>query len=287
MRNIFTAFFAFAFPTLSIAQPAEIPLWTQGAPNSNGITTAEESADGERVGNVSAPTLYDYSLPQSATPTAAIIICPGGGYARLAMQHEGHDIARWLNEQGVAAFVLKYRMPNEHHEVPLSDAQQALRLVRQNAKKWNVDPKKVGIAGFSAGGHLASTAATHFTDSTTRPDFAVLFYPVVSMDKNITHGDSRKNLLGENPSAAMEKQYSNALRVTPQTPPTLLFHSDDDKAVPVRNSLDFYAALKQNNVPSAMYIFPVGGHGWGARETFAYSKEWRGLMKKWLESTLK
>jgi acetyl esterase/lipase len=203
------------------------------------------------------------------------------------MQHEGHDIATWLNEQGIAAFVLKYRMPKGHHEVPLSDAQQALRLVRLNAKKWNIDPTKVGIAGFSAGGHLASTAATHFTDSATRPDFAVLFYPVISMDKNITHGASRSNLLGENPSADLENRYSNARRVTPQTPPTLLLHSDDDKAVPVRNSLDFYAALKQNSVPAAMYIFPVGSHGWGAREAFAYSSEWRGLLLKWLEGTVR
>lgn len=287
MRHILTIFLAVLFPISAFSQPAEIPLWAQGAPNSNGIATPEESMENGRAGNVSEPKLYSYFLPSAKQPTAAVVVCPGGGYARLAMQHEGHDIAKWLNEQGIAAFVLKYRMPNGHHDVPLSDAQQALRLVRQNAKAWNVDPKKVGIAGFSAGGHLASTAATHFTDSATRPDFAALFYPVVSMAKNVSHGGSRKNLLGENPSTDLVKAYSNALRVTPQTPPTLLFHSDDDKAVPVHNSLEFYAGLKQNGVPAALYIFPTGGHGWGAREAFAYSKEWRGLLMKWLENTLK
>ncbi len=287
MRKTILFIMASTIALLGFAQPAETPLWPQGAPNSNGIATPEENGENGRVGNVSSPTLFCYQLPNAQQPTSAIIICPGGGYARLAMMHEGHEFAKWLNEQGVAAFVLKYRMPNGHHEVPLSDAQQALRMVRQNAKAWNIDPNKVGIAGFSAGGHLASTAATHFTDSITRPDFAVLFYPVVTMDKNVTHGGSRKNLLGENPSAEMEKRYSNEQRVTPQTPPTLLFHSDDDKAVPVRNSVDFYSALKQNKVHAAMYIFPEGGHGWGMREGFAYSKEWRELMKKWLEMNVK
>ncbi len=287
MHKIILATLVATVPLLGLAQPAEIPLWPNGAPNSNGITTPEEKMENERVGNVSEPMMYSYALPKTKQSTAAIVICPGGGYARLAMQHEGHDFAKWLNELGIAAFVLKYRMPNGHHDVPLSDAQQALRMIRQNAKKWNINPDKVGIAGFSAGGHLASTVATHFSDKVTRPDFAVLFYPVVTFDTTFAHVNSRYRLIGKDAPEEMAKMYSNELRVTSQTPPTLLFHSDDDKVVPVRNSVDFYSALKQNKVPAAMYIFPTGGHGWGMREEFAYSKEWRELMRKWLEVTIK
>jgi acetyl esterase/lipase len=227
--------------------------------------------------------LYLY-LPPSATPTAAVVICPGGGYVRLSMDHEGHEFARWLNSLGLAGIVLKYRMPGGHSDVPLSDAQQALRVIRQNSKEWNIMPDQVGIAGFSAGGHLAATAATHFTDSTTRPDFTILFYPVISADPSISHPGSFSALLGENPGALLDK-FSNEKQVTPQTPPTVLFLSDDDRTVPPRNSSDFYDALKQNNIPAALYVFPTGGHGWGTNPTFEYHDQWKELLVKWLENT--
>jgi acetyl esterase/lipase len=268
--------------TLS-AQAQEILLWPDGAPNSNELTGAEIEMENGRVGNITQPELYLY-LPQSAKPTAAVIICPGGGYVRLAMNHEGHEVAQWLNSLGIAGIVLKYRMPNGHSDVPLSDAQQALRLVRQHSKEWNIAPDKVGIAGFSAGGHLAATAATHFTDSLTRPDFAVLFYAVISMDAQISHPGSLKVLLGENADKEAAEAFSNEKHVTPQTPPTALFLSDNDRTVPPRNSSDFYSALKQNQVPAALYIFPTGGHGWGMSEGFDYHSQWKELLDKWLET---
>ncbi|MDR1527739.1 MAG: alpha/beta hydrolase [Dysgonamonadaceae bacterium] len=261
----------------------EIPLWPDGAPNTNGLPEEELRMENGRVGNVTHPVLYVY-LPQTTAPTAAVIICPGGGYVRLAMDHEGHEVAQWLNSLGIAGIVLKYRMPNGHSDVPLSDAQQALRMVRQNSRQWNIAPGKIGIAGFSAGGHLASTAATHFTDSITRPDFAILFYPVISMDASISHPGSHQRLLGENPGEALLDKFSNEKQVTPQTPPTALFLSDDDRTVPPRNSSGFYDALKQNNVPAALYIFPTGGHGWGMRPEFKYHNQWKELLIQWLET---
>jgi acetyl esterase/lipase len=280
VRYFLQPIFMLAFPLLALSQPIEIAIRPEGT---NGIASPEEAGESGRVGNVSQPAMYVY-LPKDtlSSPAAAVVICPGGGYTRLAMSHEGHEFARWLNANGVAGIVLKYRMPNGHSEAPLSDAQQALRLIRQNALKWNIAPDKVGVAGFSAGGHLASTAATHFTDSATRPDFALLFYPVVSMDKNVSHYGSRRQLIGENPTPEQERAYSNELWVTPRTPPVALFLSDNDKTVPPRNSTDFYAALKRSNVPAAMYIFPSGGHGWGMNSTFAYHDAWTLLLKSWL-----
>ncbi|MDR0711649.1 MAG: alpha/beta hydrolase [Prevotellaceae bacterium] len=269
-------------PTLTLStysQAIEVLIRPEGT---NGITSPETAEESGRIGNVSQPAMYIYLPKGASSPTAAVVICPGGGYVRLAMSHEGHEFAKWLNNYGVAGIVLKYRIPNGHPAVPLSDARQALRLVRQSAKAWNIDPCKVGVAGFSAGGHLASTLATHLADSITRPDFALLFYPVISMDKNVSHQGSRRQLLGENPTPEQEQAYSNELRVTPRTPPAILLLSDDDRTVHPRNSADFYAALKRNNVPAAMYIFPNGGHGWGMRSTFAYHSAWTRLLKNWL-----
>ncbi|MDR1342590.1 MAG: alpha/beta hydrolase [Prevotellaceae bacterium] len=279
-RRFLQAILVPAFPLLTFSQPIEVAIRPEGT---NGITSPEEVEANGRTGNVSQPAMYVY-LPQgaAAAPVAAVVICPGGGYTRLAMSHEGHDFAKWLNTNGMAGIVLKYRMPNGHSEAPLSDVRQALRLVRQRAGEWNIAPDKVGVAGFSAGGHLASTVATHLADSATRPDFALLFYPVISMDKSVSHQGSRRQLIGENPAPEQERAYSNELWVTPQTPPTILFLSNDDKTVHPRNSTDFYAALKRSDVPAAMYIFPSGGHGWGMRSTFAYHRAWTVLLKNWL-----
>ena len=262
--------------TLFAQKPIEIKVWPNGAPNSNGITTAEKQIDESRVSDVTVPTLTIY---RAAKPNGmAIVACPGGGYVRLATAHEGHDMAAWFNAQGITYAVLKYRMPNTHHDVPLSDALQAIRIMKQHAEEWGYN--KVGIMGSSAGGHLASTAATHFTED-SRPDFQILFYPVVSM-VNPTHQGSKDNLLGKTPSQEMLNLYSNEKQVTPQTPPAFIMHSSDDKAVPVSNSIDYYTALVKNGVSVSLHIYPIGGHGWGFRDNFIYKRQWTGELEKWL-----
>ncbi|MBQ8241929.1 MAG: alpha/beta hydrolase [Bacteroidaceae bacterium] len=262
--------------TLFAQKPIEIKVWPNGAPNSNGITTAEKQIDESRVSDVTVPTLTIY---RAAKPNGmAIVACPGGGYVRLATAHEGHDMAAWFNAQGITYAVLKYRMPNTHHDVPLSDALQAIRIMKQHAEEWGYN--KVGIMGSSAGGHLASTAATHFTED-SRPDFQILFYPVVSM-VNPTHQGSKDNLLGKTPSQEMLNLYSNEKQVTPQTPPAFIMHSSDDKAVPVSNSIDYYTALVKNGVSASLHIYPIGGHGWGFRDNFIYKRQWTGELEKWL-----
>ena len=208
----------------------------------------------------------------------AIVACPGGGYAGIATTHEGHDMAAWFNTQGITYAVLHYRMPYGKHEIPLSDAHQAIRYMRKNAEKWGI--KQLGIMGSSAGGHLASTAATHF-DAETRPDFQILFYPVVTMT-DYTHQGSKDNLLGKNPSEELVKLYSNELQVTEQTPPAFIMHSSNDDAVPVLNSINYYLALCKHGVWSSMHLYPIGGHGWGYNESFPYKAQWKDELEKWL-----
>ena len=274
----------FAIGTMDAQQV--IKLW-EGAPPTNNELTGEEATrnDGTFVSNVSVPTLTVY-LPEKTKATGmAVVICPGGGYSGLAVDHEGVMVAKWLNNEGIAAFILKYRMPNKHKEVPLDDAQQAIRYVRSHASEYNVNPSKIGICGFSAGGHLASTASTHFATSgvSTRPDFSILFYPVVTM-MELTHGGSRNNLLGDNPSKEDIHTFSNEKQVNVNTPPAILLLSDDDKAVVPENSIGYYEALKRNGVPAAMYIFPTGGHGWGFKTDFAYYEQMTKLLSAWLKA---
>ena len=276
MKKLLSISLLFFSATLFAQKPIEIKVWPNGAPNSNGITTAEKQIDESRVSDVTVPTLTIY---RAAKPNGmAIVTCPGGGYVRLATAHEGHDMAAWFNAQGITFAVLKYRMPNTHHDVPLSDALQAIRIMKQHAEEWGYN--KVGIMGSSAGGHLASTAATHFTED-SRPDFQILFYPVVSM-VNPTHQGSKDNLLGKTPSQEMLNLYSNEKQVTPQTPPAFIMHSSDDKAVPVSNSIDYYTALVKNGVSVSLHIYPIGGHGWGFRDNFIYKRQWTGELEKWL-----
>ena len=276
MKKLLSISLLFFSATLFAQKPIEIKVWPNGAPNSNGITTAEKQIDESRVSDVTVPTLTIY---RAAKPNGmAIVTCPGGGYVRLATAHEGHDMAAWFNAQGITFAVLKYRMPNTHHDVPLSDALQAIRIMKQHAEEWGYN--KVGIMGASAGGHLASTAATHFTED-SRPDFQILFYPVVSM-VNPTHQGSKDNLLGKTPSQEMLNLYSNEKQVTPQTPPAFIMHSSDDKAVPVSNSIDYYTALVKNGVSASLHIYPIGGHGWGFRDNFIYKRQWTGELEKWL-----
>lgn len=261
-----------------------VPLWDAELLTSNGITEAERlERNGEWLTNVTTPELYIYKAQKNPNGLA-VVICPGGGYAGLAIEHEGKVFAQWLNERGITAVVLKYRMPNKYKEIPLADAHQAMKYVRVNADKLGVKPDKVGIAGFSAGGHLSATASNHYaaTGVNTRPDFSILFYPVITMDK-ATHNGSKLNLLGDQPSLADVHQYSLEKQVSVNTPPTILLLSDDDKSVLPQNSTDYYNALKINDIPASMYVFPVGGHGWGFREDFKYHTEMCQLLEKWLE----
>lgn len=271
--------FYFAILAISVltanAQRIEMKLWEQGAPNSNGVISSEKE--------ITEPTLTVYPAPEGKRNGMAVIACPGGGYSHLATGHEGHDLAAWFNAQGITYAVLVYRMPHGHREVPLSDAQQAIKLMRVHANEWGVHTNKIGIMGSSAGGHLASTAATHFESQETRPDFQILLYPVISMDEQITHKGSRNNLLGKTPDEETVKMYSNELQVTANTPKAFIIHSSDDKAVPVENSLRYYKALVNNNVSATMHLYPIGGHGWGFRDNFIYKRQWTGELEKWLQ----
>ncbi len=238
-------------------------------------------------------TLTPYFAAASA-PRGAVVVCPGGGYCHLA-DHEGQPIAEWLNQVGMHAFVVKYRVAPHRHPAPLHDAQRALRLVRANAAAWGVIPGKLGILGFSAGGHLTATAGTHFDAGdpaaadpvqrqSCRPDFLVLCYAVVSFGQ-LGHGGSAKNLLGENPPADLLQNLSNETQVTPQTPPAFIWHTGDDQAVPVENSLLFASALRQNGVPFALHVFPHGRHGVGLAADNPVLRAWPELCAAWLQES--
>lgn len=223
-------------------------------------------------------TVYRPARPNGT----AVVMCPGGGYTHQASGHEGHDMAGWFNAQGITYVVLKYRLPQCRHDVPVSDAADAVRLVRSHAAEWGIDPAKIGIMGASAGGHLASTLATHYPDSLSRPDFQVLFYPVVTMNAGVTHKGSRENLLGKDADEALVREYSNELHVGKSTPQAFIMLSADDRVVPPANSIDYFNALTANGVPVSMHIYPTGGHGWGFRDTFTYKRQWTGELEKWL-----
>ncbi len=223
------------------------------------------------------PEIYIY--PAAKPNGQAIVCCPGGGYGMRAVDHEGHNFAKWLNDQGITLAVLQYRLPKGRTLVPGNDARQAVRVLRQNAAKYGID--KIGIMGFSAGGHLASTVATHY-DSTSRPDFQILFYPVITMDRSYTHMGTHDNLLGPNPTPGDEHVYSNNLMVTSDTPPAIIFFSSDDDVVPVANGVDYYTALVKNRVPASLDIYPTGGHGWGFGDNFKYKPEWQHELSTWL-----
>ena len=271
----------FSFLAAQAQQPAfDIDLWPNGLPNSNGIDKTQPFDDKKQNFK---PSIRVF-LPEAGKATGrAVVCCPGGGYSHLATDHEGYAWAPFFNERGIALIVLKYRMPHGHTDVPISDAKEALRVVRENAQKWNIDPRKVGIMGSSAGGHLASTVATH-SDSLTAPAFQILFYPVVTFDYKYTHKGSRHGLIGEQASQEMVDLYSNEKQVTAQTPPAIMLLSDDDRVVPSPNSVNYYLALKQHGIKATMHIYPSGGHGWGSRENFKYHKEMMSDLSAWLET---
>ncbi len=250
-----------------------------------------------RIDHVADPTLDFYPAPKEKSNGTAVVICPGGGYAVLAIDHEGAQIARWFNTMGITAFVLKYRLPSDKIMVdktigPLQDAQEAIRIVRRNAKEWNINPDKIGIMGFSAGGHVASTVSTHYNEkvydvqdaTSARPDFSILIYPVISMDSSITHMGSRENLLGKNPSPELVKKFSNELQVTKETPPAFLVCSTDDDVVPIQNSINYLMALKKAGVHAELHIYESGGHGYGMGRSKDTEINWPEACKKWLEA---
>ena len=262
-------------------KPFELKIWPTTPPGVSGITQDEFVDKNGMLHNVTVPSLFVYPADPAKNTGISVMIAPGGGYAYLAIDHEGKDIAQWLSENGITGIVLKYRMPNGHHTIPLSDAQQGMRVIREHAQEWNIDPNKVGVMGSSAGGHLASTLMTHF-DAETRPAFGVLFYPVVTFADSLTHRGSFKNLAGENLTSQLREYYSNEKQVTAQTPRTLLILSDDDRTVPAQNSTMFYNALKSWQIPASMYVFPTDGHGWGFRSSFRYHEVMKELLLDWL-----
>jgi acetyl esterase/lipase len=303
VKRSVTFFMAAAVLILTGARPAGAAaaqkpivevLWPRGAPGARPDATAE-THDRGHVRNVHTPAISVYLPPRDRATGACVVICPGGGYGVLAMEHEGTEIAAWLNRIGVAGVILKYRHRPYRHPVPLMDAQRALRTVRYRAKEWGIDPGRIGIMGFSAGGHLASTAGTHFGPGdpsaedpidrvSDRPDIMILVYPVVSFTEDFTHRGSRRNLLGDNPDPKLVENLSNERQVTEQTPPTFLVHATDDRAVPPENSIHFYLALRAAKVPAEMHIYEKGGHGFGMRaDRCVAAGDWPRRCADWLE----
>ncbi|AEE51966.1 alpha/beta hydrolase [Haliscomenobacter hydrossis] len=279
--------------------PGEMPLYKGAIPNSK-PTAARERVDTRPNGTrfiigTTQPTLTAFIPPKPNGQ--GVVICPGGGYSGTAIDHEGLAVAKAFNALGVAAFVLKYRMPLDTSCIdrsiaPLQDAQQAIRLVRQNAKQWKVNPRKIGIMGFSAGGHLASTAATHFFENadpaekdttSVRPDFAILIYPVISFNDELAHGGSRGNLLGKNYTEVQKFRFSNEQQVTAASPPAFLVHSADDKTVEVENSIAYYLACHKYKIPVEMHLYPKGGHGYGMNNPTT-SDKWFERLGNWLKT---
>lgn len=284
LRLLMFASFLFASTASAQTGPETIMLWPDGAPDAVGQQEADQ------------PALTIYLPPEEKATGTAIVICPGGGYGHLAMDHEGHQVAKWLNGLGIAAFILKYRhAPGYQHPAPLRDAQRALRMVRANAAEWSVDENRVGILGFSAGGHLAASTGTHFdwedelaTDAiatfSARPDFMVLAYPVISMTEDFMHRGSRDNLIGKEGSESLAAFMSNEKQVTAETPPTFLFHTTTDKAVPPENSVAFYMALRKAGVDAEMHIYEQGHHGVGLAPYDPALSSWPERCEDWLRT---
>lgn len=256
----------------------DMDLWIDGLPNSNGI---EQEGYDDQKGNYK-PSIQ-VNLPKSQSPVRCVLVIPGGAYAGLAIKTEGYNWPPFFNAMGYAAVVLKYRLPRGHDQVPLSDALEAIRQIKSHASEWNIDPDGIGVMGFSAGGHLASTVALQ-APKELRPAFQILFYPVITMDPALTHKGTHDNLLGKAPSADLERHYSGELQVTQETPRAFIAYASDDTTVDSRNAILYYEALKKSGVPSSLHIYPTGEHGFSIHETFKYHIELLENLKSWLQS---
>ena len=287
MRRLNYLLFALIFTAaILVAQSTShqtVLLWPNGAPGAQGDTDADK------------PALTLYAAPAPNKSGAAVIVCPGGGYAHLAITYEGYDVAEWFNKLGISAFVLRYRLgPKYHHPIELGDAQRAIRYVRAHASEFGIQTNRIGIMGFSAGGHLAATAGTHYDagdkssadpiqQQSSRPDFLVLAYPVITLEEPYLHRGSRTNLLGENPDPSLVDSLSNERQVTKDTPPAFLFQTSDDQVVPVQNSILFYSALQKAGVPVEMHLYEHGRHGVGLATKFPELSTWPNLLENWLK----
>jgi|UniRef100_UPI004047ABEB acetyl esterase/lipase len=304
MKYILTLL-TFLATSLAFSQNYTLNLWP-GLPPLQKESNLQEQAVQQgivRISNVQIPSIEVYLPTKQSATGEAVLIFPGGGYGILAYDWEGTDFAKWLNAHGIAGIVVKYRLPistslTDPKEVPLLDAQRAIRLVRQNAEAWNINPSKVGIMGFSAGGHLAATLSTSFAHELllekdaidtlpARPDFSILVYPVISFRDAAAHSGSRKNLLGDQASSELVDRFSNELQVTTDTPPTFLVHAQDDKGVPLQNSLLYFQALHANGVNAALHIYPTGGHGFAFGIGKGAVSGWREVLLAWMKETVK
>lgn len=283
MKHFFTILFIalLAASCHEEQQPIVVHLWPEGAPSDNGYT--QEEGDERHCWGVFDPTLTVY-LPEQPSGQA-ILCCPGGGYVDVWYGTEGNNYGEWMTGQGITLCVLKYRLPNGHRTIPMEDVQRAMELMREHREDWHVE--QLGVMGFSAGGHLASTAATHWTDSLYRPDFQVLFYPVISMDSAITHMGSRHYLLGDEPTDEMVRLYSNELQVTDETPEAFIVLSQDDDVVAPENTYRYREALEAHGVACTMLLLPWGSHGWSGHPEFAFNGVWQSALSEWLKTIRK
>lgn len=300
-RNFIVLAFVMMQMSAVYSQPAILKLWPKGIPGgvaSKSYLEEEILLNGlpSRYNRVTDPTLTVFLPPSEKATGTAVLICPGGGYGTLAFDHEGYQIAEWLNENGIAGIILKYRLPSDQIMTdkttgPLQDAQEGMRVIRRHAAEWKINPKKVGVIGFSAGGHLASTLSTHYAEkvyssdtTSARPDFSLLIYPVITFDSTFTHMGSRNNLIGRKPSPELISRFSNEKRIDSNTPPAFLVHSADDKTVPVKNSIEYYNNLVKYNIPSELHVFEKGGHGYGMSVGKGTQSAWPVLCVDWLRA---
>ncbi len=294
MRVMLTWLVAATLGATAVQGPRVIDIWPEGVPNLRPDASAEK-LDGVYVSNVHRPTLTMYAAPADRATGTAVVICPGGAYMRLAMEHEGTQVAEWLNSLGVSAFILKYRMQEYGHPAPLRDVLRAIRTVRSRAAEFGIRPDRIGVWGASAGGHLASSAATLYDDPdgrtgaaldsvSARPDFAILLYPVISMKDPLAHAGSRRALLGPNPTPELLEKMSTDSRVTSGTPPVFMVHAENDTAVPLENTLAFYQALRKAGVEAELHVYEKGGHGFGMRGGLGPTSEWPKRCEEWMRA---
>ncbi len=299
-KILFVTLLLFLINTFSFSQNKVIDIWNGDVPGVIKIDSVNENIfylknGAPRIKNVTDPTLTVFKPSDSKSNGTAVIICPGGAYSHLAFDKEGTDVAGLLIQYDITAFVLKYRLPDnrimkDKSIGPLQDVQEAIRIVRRNAKKWNINPDKIGVMGFSAGGHVAASASTLYNDkvynsdtTNARPDFSILIYPVISMQTEITHVGSRENLLGDNPDKKLVEHFSTELQVNKNTPPAFLVCAEDDHSVPIENSIQYFLALKKYNIPAELHIYEKGGHGFGLAKNGGTESDWPEACLRWLK----